>query len=146
MWTERLANYRPGFNLMKVTFHKAFVRPYLDYVCPPPWFWWYSSWSSPQCIVSSEIRVSSIQCLLAITGGLRVSSWKKLYQELGFESLHQCRWYRKTKSSKQKSSFIILTRNPSYITRNHASIPLFKTNHNFYKIRFFHLLLSNKII
>ena len=32
---------------------------------------------------------------LAITGAIRGSSREKLYRELGFESLHDRRWYRK---------------------------------------------------
>ena len=77
---------------------------------------------------------------LAITGAIRGSSREKLYQELGFESLQQRRWYGKLcsfynvfKNESPRYLFnIIPIRNPSYITRNHANIPLFKTNHNFF--------------
>ena len=78
-------------------------------------------------------------------GVIRGSSREKLYQELGFESLQQRRWYRKLcsfykifKNESPRYLFnIIPIRNSSYITRNHANIPRFKTNHNFFKNSFF---------
>ena len=68
-------------------------------------------------------------------------SREKLYQELGFVSLQQRCWYRKLFSfykifTDENPHYLfntILTKNPSCITRNHANIPLFKTNHNFLK-------------
>ena len=41
--------------------------------------------------------IKSVQynAALAITGAIRGSSREKLYQELGFESLRDRRWYRK---------------------------------------------------
>ena len=82
---------------------------------------------------------------LAITGGIRGSSREKLYQELGLESLQQRRWYRKLcsfywvfKNESPRYLFnLVPIRNPAYSTRNHVNIPLFKTNHNFFKISFF---------
>ena len=101
-------------------------------------------------------KLQSIQCnaCLAITGGIHGSSKEKLYQELGLESLQQCRWYRKLCSfykvfKNEGSSYlfnIVPIRNPAYSSRNHVNIPLFKTNHIFFKISFFHLPLSNGII
>ena len=43
------------------------------------------------------MQLESIQynLALAITGAIRGSSRETLYQELGFESLQQRRWYRK---------------------------------------------------
>ena len=69
----------------------------------------------------------------------------ELYQKLGFESLQQRRWYSKLcsfyKVFKNKSLRylfnIIPIRSPAYSTRNHVNIPLFKTNHNFFKNSFF---------
>ena len=48
-------------------------------------------------INSFHERLESIQynAALAITGAIRGSSREKRYQELGFESLQQRRWYRK---------------------------------------------------
>ena len=76
---------------------------------------------------------------------MRGSSRKKLYQELASESLQQRCWYRKLcsfcrifKNESPRYLFnIIPNRNPGYSTRNHVSIPLFKTNHNFFKNSFF---------
>ena len=85
---------------------------------------------------------------LAITGAIRGSSREILYQELNFLSLQQRRWCRKLcslykvfkRESPRYLHNIIPIRNPSYITRNHANIPLFKTNHDFFhKTFFFHL-------
>ena len=92
-------------------------------------------------------KLESLQynAYLAITGVICSSSREKLYQELGFETLEQRRWYRKPcsfykifKSESPCYSFnIIPIRNPAYSTRNHINIPLFKTNHNFFKNSFF---------
>ena len=78
---------------------------------------------------------------MAITGGIRSSSSEKLYQELGFESLQQCCWYRKIcslykffKNESPRYLFnIIPIRNCAYSTRNQVNVPLFKINHNFLK-------------
>ena len=50
-------------------------------------------------------KLESIQYngALAITGAIRGSSREKLYQELGFESLKQRRWYKKTLSLLQNN-------------------------------------------
>ena len=46
--------------------------------------------------------------------------------------------YKIFRNESTRYLFIIIpTRNSSYITRNHANIPLFKTNHNFFKNSFF---------
>ena len=47
--------------------------------------------------VSLHQKLESLQysACLAITGAIRGSSREKIYQELGFESLQQRRWYRK---------------------------------------------------
>ena len=54
-------------------------------------------------------------------------------------------WYRKLHSfykifkneSPRYLFYVILSRNPYYITINHANIPLFKTDHNFFLNSFF---------
>ena len=121
-----------------VTLYKAFVRPHLD----------YGDILYDQAHNESlHLKLESIQynACLTITGAIRGSSREKLYQELGFESLQQRRWYRKLccfyKNIKNESPRylfnIILTRNPFYITRNHTNIPLFKSNHIFLRNSFF---------
>ena len=133
---RKLQNLLPRSAL--ITLYKAFVRPHLD----------YGDFLYDQARNASfHLKLESIQynACLAITGVIRCSSREKLYQELGFESLQQRRWYRKLccfykifKNESTRYLFnIIATRNPFYITRNHTNIPLFKTNHIFFKNSFF---------
>ena len=78
---------------------------------------------------------------------------KKNYQELGLESVERRRWFRKLcfffEILKNKSPDylfrIIPQRKSSYITRNSDEIPLFKTNHNFYKNSFFPTIEWNNL-
>ena len=118
--------------------YKAFVRPHLH----------YGDIIYDQAHNASfQQKLESLQynACLAITGAMRGSSRKKLYQELGFDSLQQRRWYRKLcsffkvfKNERRRYLFnVIPIRNPAYSTRNHVNIPLFKTNHNFFKNSFF---------
>ena len=66
---------------------------------------------------------------------------EKIYQELGFKSLQQRRWYKKLcsfyKVFQNKSPRYLLNitpiRNPAYSTRKHVSIRPFKTNRNVFK-------------
>ena len=133
---RKLQNLLPRSAL--VTLYKAFVRPHLD----------YGDILYDQAHNESlHLKLESIQynACLTITRAIRGSSREKLYQELGFESLQQRRWYRKLccfyKNIKNESPRylfnIILTRNPFYITRNHTNIPLFKSNHIFLRNSFF---------
>ena len=129
-----------------ITLYKAFVCPHLD----------YGNIIYDQAQNASfHQKLESLQynACLAINGAIRGSSSEKLYQELGFESFQQCRWYRKLcsfykvlKSKSPRYLFIIIPiRNPAYNTRNHVNIQLYKTNHNFLT-PFSHLPLSNGII
>ena len=75
-------------NLARVplTNYKSFMRPHLD----------HGDILCDQTFNNSfHERLESIQynAALAITGAIRGSSREKLYQELGFESLQQRRWY-----------------------------------------------------
>ena len=68
--------------------YKAFVRPHLD----------YGNIIYDQAQNASfHQKLESLQynACLAITEAIRGSSREKIYQELGFESLQQSRWYRK---------------------------------------------------
>ena len=70
-----------------ITIYKALVRPHLD----------YEDILFDQTYNSSfHEKLESIQYnpCLALTGAIRGSSKKKIYQELGFESLQVRRWYR----------------------------------------------------
>ena len=120
------------------TLYKTFVPPHLDYG---------DIFYDQAHNASFHQKLESLQynACLAITGAIRGSSREKLYQELGFESLQQRRWYRKLRSfykifrnkSPRYLFNIIPTRNSSCITRNHANIPLFKINYSFFKNSFF---------
>ena len=127
---RKLQNLLPRSAL--IALYKAFVCPHL----------YYGDILYDQARNESfHLKLESIQynACLEITGAIRSSSRENLYQELGFGSLQQCRWYRKPccfyKIFKNESPHylfnIIPTRNPFYITRNHTNIPLFKTNHIF---------------
>ena len=82
---------------------------------------------------------------LPLTGAIRGTSKDKIYQELGFESLQICQWYRKfclfyTIYKNQSLSYIyniIPTTNTHYTFRNSDKIPYFKTKTNFLKNAFF---------
>ena len=132
---RKLQNLLPRTVL--ITLYKAFVCPHL----------YYGDILYNQAHNASfHQKLESLQynACLAITEAIHVSSREKLYQELGFESLQQRRRYRKLcsfykifKNESPRYLFnIIPIRNSSYITRNHAKIPLFKTNHNFFKNSF----------
>ena len=71
-----------------ITIFKSFIRPHLDYGDII-----YDRANN----TSFHQNIESIQynAALAITGAVRGTSREKLYQELGFESLQQRRWYRK---------------------------------------------------
>ena len=109
-----------------ITLYKAFVRPHLDYGDII-----YDQ--AHNALFHQKLESLQYNACLAITEAIRGSSREKIYRELGFESLQQCRWYRKLCSFYN----IIPIRNPVYSTRNHPNIPLFKTNHNFFKNSFF---------
>ena len=71
-----------------LTVYKCFIRPHLDYgdvICDQP------------NLSSLTNKIESVQwnAALAINGAIRGTSNKKLYQELGFESLKDRRWLRR---------------------------------------------------
>ena len=82
---------------------------------------------------------------MALTGKIRGSSKEKIYQELGFESFQVRRWYRKLHIFCK----VLNNEHPRYFfnllpfkrtlcsTRNALNIPLFNTNHKFFKNLFF---------
>ena len=71
-----------------ITVCNSFIRPHLD----------YSDFIYDQVYNTSfHGKLESLQYVaaVAITAAIRGTSKEKLYQELGFESLQQRRWYRK---------------------------------------------------
>ena len=81
---------------------------------------------------------------MAITGAIRGTSREKLYQELGLESLHNRRWYRKlttfykifTNQAPVYLFKLIPVTNNHYLTRPVHEIPPFKAKHEFFKNTF----------
>ena len=133
---HKLQNNLPRAPL--ITIYKSFVRPHLD----------YGDILYDQTFNNSfHERLESIQynAALAITGAVRGSSREKLYQELGFESLQQRRWYRKLclffkiiKNQSPKYLFeLIPTVRQAYMTRHKNSVPLFNVKHDYFKNSFF---------
>ena len=82
-------------------------------------------------------NIESIQynAALAITGAVRGTSREKLYQELGFESLQQRRWYRKLCClfkiiNNQSPRYLfqrVPSRNTKYFSRNSENSPQVRT-------------------
>ena len=71
-----------------ITIYKTFIRPHLD----------YSDVKYDHAFNESfHQRFESIQynAAIAITGTIKGTSWKKLFQELGLETLKSRRWFRK---------------------------------------------------
>ena len=147
---RKLQNNLPRAPL--ITIYKSFIRPHLD----------YGDILYDQTFNNSfQERLKSIQYngALTITGAIRGSSREKLYQELGFESLQERRWYRKPclfykiiKNQSPKYLFeLIPTARQTYTTRCKKSIPLLNVKHDCFKNSFFpsaiiawHNLDSNK--
>ena len=83
---KRLYNFLP--RATPVNIYKTFVRPNLDYGDVI-----YDNCSNETfCKMIESVQYNAA---LSITGAIRGSSREKLYQELGFESLRDRRWYRK---------------------------------------------------
>ena len=121
-----------------ITLYKAFVCHHLDYGDVI-----YDQ--AHNALFHQKSESLQYNACLAITGTTHGSSREKLYQELGFEPLHQrrsyrnlCNFYKVFKNESPRYLFNITPiRHPFYSTRNHVNIPLFKTNHNFFKNFFF---------
>ena len=103
---------------------KSFIRPHLD--CGDIIYDQAYNTSFHQNIESIQYNAA-----LAVTGAVRGTSSENLYQELGFESLQQRRWYRKLcclfKIIKNQSPSYLFQLVPSpnirYFSRNSENIP-----------------------
>ena len=114
------------------------LRPHLDYG-DMIYDWAYNT--------SFHQKIESLQhsTALAITGAVRGTSREKPYQELGFESFQQRRWYRKLCClfkiiNNQSPSFLfplVPSPNTRYFARNSENTPQLRTNHEFFKSSFF---------
>ena len=122
----------PRFSLL--TIYKTFVRPHLDYGV----IIYYQTYN-----VSFHRKLASIQysACLAITGTIRGTSYEKLNQEVGLETLQSRQWFRKLclfyKIANNQSPFYLFDFIPStdriYNTRNAANVPMIKSKHAFFK-------------
>ena len=82
---------------------------------------------------------------MVITGAVRGTSREKLYQELGFESHQQRRWFRKLCCSSkiinnQSSRYLfqlVPSPNTRYFSRNSENIPKLRIKYDFLKNSFF---------
>ena len=129
---RKLQNILPRGSL--ITIFKSFVSPHLD----------YSDVIYDQSFNNTfHQKMESVQynAALAVTGAIRGSSREKLYQELGLESLHQWRWYRKLcyflKLIKNKFPKYLFNNIPTvrstYRSRNFDNIPQFNVRHTFFQ-------------
>ena len=123
-----------------ITIYKSFTRPHVD----------YGDIIYDQTFNKSfHEKIESIQYNAAITGAIRGTFSKKLYQELGLESLRSRRWLRKLclfyKIYKNKSPSYLYNLIPDrmkfYSTRSSQidNISNIKTRSNFFRNYFFSL-------
>ena len=83
---RKLQNLLPMSTL--ITIYKAFVRPHHDY----GYFLYNQTYNSS---FNEKLESNHYNDCLALTEAIRSPSKEKIYQELGFESIRVCRWYRK---------------------------------------------------
>ena len=87
-----------------LTIYKTFIRSQLDFA---------DVIYDQACNSSFHEKLESIQynAFLAITGAIRRTSSKKIYQQLGLESLKLRRWFRKLRNFYK----ILNEKSPSYL-------------------------------
>ena len=83
---RKLYHYIPRDSL--VTTYKSFIRPHLDYTNVM-----FDKLSN--ATFSNRIESAQNNAALAITGTIRGTSKGKLYQELGFETMKERKWFRR---------------------------------------------------
>ena len=123
----------------KITIFKSFIKPHLDYG---------DIIYDRAYNTSFHQNIESIQynAALPITGAVRGTSREKLYQELGFESFQQRRWYRKlcclfkiiNNQSPRYLFRLVPSPNTIYFSRNSENIPQIRTNMTFYTVDYCH--------
>ena len=121
-----------------ITIFKSFIRPRLDYG---------DLIYDRTYNTSFHQNIESIQynAGLAITGAVRVTSREKLYQECGFKSLQQRRWYRKRCclfkiTNNQSPSYLfqlVPSLNTGHFAQSSKNIHHFRAKHDLPKNFFF---------
>ena len=79
-----------------VTIYKSFIRSYLETLTD------YADVALDKpsnTNFSNRIESAQYNAALAVTGTIRGTSEEKLYQELGFETMKERRWFRKSSTS-----------------------------------------------
>ena len=114
--------------------YKSFIRAHLDY---------HDIIYDHTFNVSFQQKEERILCngVVAITGAIPETSKKKLFEDLGLNSLQHRRWYRELwcfyKTLKEQSPKYIFNMIPTltrpYSTRNANNITHFKVWHSFFK-------------
>ena len=120
-----------------ITIFKSFIRPHLDYGN----IIYDRAYSTSFCL---SIKSGQYNAAWAITGAVRETSTEKLYQELGFESLQQRRWYRKLCClfkviNNQSPTYLfqlVPSPNTRYFSRSSKNIPQLRTKHDFFENSF----------
>ena len=116
-----------------ITIFKSFIRPHLDYGD----IIYDRAYNT---LFHQNIESIQYNAALAITGAVRGTSREKLYQELGFESLQQRRWYRKLcclfkTINNQSPSFLfplVPSPNTRYFARNSENIPQLRAKYELF--------------
>ena len=91
---RKLYNYMARDPL--VTIYKSFIRSYLETLTD------YADVALEKpsnATFSNRIESAQYNAALAIAGTIRGTSKEKLYQELGFETMKERRWFRKSSTS-----------------------------------------------
>ena len=153
--TEKIAKTNKGIGIIRklahllprdsfITIYKLFVRPHIDYgdiIYDQPN-------NEHFCNMIERVQYNAA---LAITGAIKGTSQQKIYSELGLESLHFRRWFRrlcdfyKIKIT-QLSSYLyelIPKSNHNCNTRNLYPIDPYYCRRNIFKYSFFHIQLLN---
>ena len=135
---RKLQNVLPRPTLL--TIFRSFIRPHLDYGD----IIYDKAYNE-----SFHANLESLQynASLAITGAIKGSSAKKIYEELGLETLKSRRWYRKMsflyKVLKNESPYYLFQNIPNAQrqshrqTRNSGKIPSIVVKHDYFKNSFF---------
>ena len=117
---RKLQDILPRTSLISI--FKSFIRPRIDYE---------DIIYDRACNTHQNIESIQYNAALAIKGAVKGTSREKVYQELGFESLKQRRWYRKLSClfkiiNNQSPSYLFqLAPSPitRYFARNSENIP-----------------------
>ena len=115
-----------------LTIYKTFIIPHLDYGDIHD--------QAYNASFHQKLELLQYNACLAITGAIRGTLKEKVYKEVGLESLHLRRWYRKLSCFYKLFNGehphylfkLIPSKSSGYVTRNIHNILFFKTRHTFF--------------